>query len=102
MVCVAWENIVSEHGAATVLIRESFGNLFFGFYIFYYCYVFLMFQTNVIMAQNQINFLNKTNEYWLVFLGRTFCQIMEQLRPKIGNPLEIYFGFSLFMNIMSS
>ena len=74
----------------------------FGFYIFYYCYVFLMFQTNVIMAQNQINFLNKTNEYWLVFLGRTFCQIMEQLRPKIGNPLEIYFGFSLFMNIMSS
>ena len=31
-----------------------------------------------------------------MFLGETLCDIMEQLRPKMGNPLEFVLGYSLF------
>ena len=47
------------------------------------------------MAQDQINFMHNTMEYRWVLLGRKLCQIMDQLRPKTGNPLE-FFVFSLF------
>ena len=30
----------------------------------------------------------------------TFCHIMEQLRPKTGNPLEMFFVISLFLLIL--
>ena len=48
---------------------------------------------NVIMAQEQINCIQNTEENWWVLIRRTLCQIMEQLRPTTGNPLEIYFWF---------
>ena len=35
LVSVAWDNILSAHGAATDLNGESLGNFFLGFYIFY-------------------------------------------------------------------
>ena len=64
---------------------------------------FLMFQTNIIMAQDHINCLHNTKEHWLVFLGRTLCKLMGKLRPETGNPLEIFCLVSLyFINIMSS
>ena len=60
-----------------------------------------MYQKNVIMTQDQINYLHSTKEDWWVFLGSTLCKIMEQLRPKTGNPLGIFF-LSVIINIMSS
>ena len=70
--------------------------------LYYYYYVFLMFTKNIIMAQDQINYMNNTKEYWWVLLGIKFCQLIEHLRPKQGNPLS-FFGFSLyFIHIMSS
>ena len=60
-----------------------------------------MFKNNI-MAQYHINGLHNTKEGWWVLPGRILCQLMEQLRPKTGNTLKIYFSFIYFMNIMSS
>ena len=49
-----------------------------------------MFQTNIIMTQDQINCLHNTKYELLVLLKRKLCQIMEWLRPKTRNPLEIF------------
>ena len=35
-----------------------------------------------------------------MLLVRTLCQLMEQLRPKTRNPLEICFGFSMFLLLL--
>ena len=47
--------------------------------------VLLLFLPNVsknrIMTQDQIHCLEYTKDNWLLFIGRTFCHIMEQLRP---------------------
>ena len=62
-----------------------------------------MFQKNIIVTQEKINFMHNNKEDWWVLFGSMLCQIMEQLRPKTGNPLAIYFWFlSIFINIMSS
>ena len=62
-----------------------------------------MFQKNIIVTQEKINFMHNNKEDWWVLFGSMMCQIMEQLRPKTGNPLAIYFWFlSIFINIMSS
>ena len=52
--------------------------------------------TNLIMIKDKISYLYNINEDWWVLLWIMLCQIMDQLRPKTGNPLEIYFGVSLF------
>ena len=49
-----------------------------------------MFQTNIIMTQEYINWLYNTEEEWWLLLGRTLYQLMEQLRPKTGNPLPFF------------
>ena len=36
----------------------------------------------------------------VVLFGSTFCQLMEKLRPKTGNLLEIFFVFSLFLLVL--
>ena len=53
------------------------------------------------MAQYHIHFLYNTKVDLWVLLGGTLCQLMDQLRPKTGNPLAIFFGL-YFINIMSS
>ena len=35
-----------------------------------------------------------------MLLGRTLCRLMEQLRPKTGNPLEICFGLSMLLLLL--
>ena len=37
---------------------------FLVYYDFYFYYVFLMFKTNIIMTQDQINYLKNTKENW--------------------------------------
>ena len=56
-----------------------------------------MFQTNIIVLKEQINFLHIKNQDRLMLLGRTVCHLMDQLQPKTGNCLEIYF---LFLSIV--
>ena len=71
--------------------------------VYYYYYVFLMFQKNLIMKQYRINCMHNTKDNLWVLFGSTLCQPMELLRPKTGNPLEIWFWFlSIFNNLMSS
>ena len=59
--------------------------------VHYYYDVFLLFQTNIIITQDRINCIQNTKENWLVLFWSTPCQIMEVLRPKTGNPMEIWF-----------
>ena len=49
------------------------------------------------MAQEQINYPHNTNYYWLVFLGRTLCQLTEQIRPRMGNPLAFIWFISILL-----
>ena len=49
------------------------------------------------MTQDQINGLHNTNGYWRVLFGSMLCQIMEQIRPKTGNPLAIVFNLSMLL-----
>ena len=37
---------------------------------------------------------------WLVLFESTLCQLMEQVRPKTGNPLESFVGFYLFLLLL--
>ena len=61
-----------------------------------------MFESTIIMAKDQINCLHNTNEYWLGLLQILFYQLMDQLRTKMGNPLEISFWFlHVYIYIMS-
>ena len=55
-----------------------------------------MFQKNIIMKQDHINFLHNTKEDWLVLIERVLCQLMEQILPKTGNTLEINLGSIYF------
>ena len=61
-------------------------------YIFWYC--ILSYDDNLIFDMN-VSYIS--DQLWLGFFGSTFCQIMEQLRPKPGDPLEIYF---LFLSVL--
>ena len=54
----------------------------------------------LIMTQDQINFIHKMKDYWKVLFEITLCQLMDQPRPKTGNPLEYFFVFSLFLLIL--
>ena len=49
-----------------------------------------MFQKNPIKKNKQINCLHNTNEDLWVLLGSMLCQIMEQIWPKTGNPLGVF------------
>ena len=68
-----------------------------------------MFWTNLIMIQDQINFLHNTGYYWWVLLGITVWHLMDQIRPKTENPLAISlvsicfypFYFFLIMKIIN-
>ena len=64
----------------------------FGSSLFYYYYVFLIIK-NLIMEQDQINFLHHKKEDCWVLFGITLCNLMDLLQPKTGNPLEIIFWF---------
>ena len=55
---------------------------------------------NLILTQENINCLHNTMEDWQVLIGSTLYQLMERIQPKIGNPLAISFGFSLFLVIL--
>ena len=59
-----------------------------------------MFQKNLIMTQYQINFLHNKKDYWQVLPGGTLCQLMEQIRPKTGNPLEFLLGLSMLLLLL--
>ena len=59
-----------------------------------------MFQTNLIVAQDQINCLQNTKEYFLVMLGRTLFQIKDQIQLKTGNPLANLFCFISILLIL--
>ena len=61
-----------------------------------------MFQTKIIMKQEHIIFLLKKKEFYWVLFGIILFQLMDQLRPKTGNPLVIFLLISVFVNIMSS
>ena len=58
-----------------------------------------MFQTNIIMAHEKINFLHSIKEDWWVLIGRTLCQIMEKLWTKMGDPLA-FFGLFYILFIL--
>ena len=66
-------------------LRPKTGNILAIFFIssmFYSYYVFLIFQ--------KINFLYNKKEYWWVLLVRPFCQNMEKLKSKTGNPVLFF------------
>ena len=49
------------------------------------------------MTQEKIDFLQNTKENWRLLLGRVFCQLVEQLRPKMGNPLAFFWFLSTLL-----
>ena len=56
-----------------------------------------MFQTNIIMAQEQINCIHTKIRTSECCFRITLCHLMDQLWPQWGIPLAIYFfGLSLF------
>ena len=59
-----------------------------------------MFQTNIIMEQDHINYLHNTNKDWCILIWRLLFQLIDQLWPKMGNPLASIYGFSLFLLIL--
>ena len=56
-----------------------------------------MFQTNYIMAQENISYLYNKKEYWLVLLEIKLFQLMDKLRPKTGNPLAFFWGGGIYI-----
>ena len=69
---------------------------FLGFYLLLLI-IFFHKITNIIMTSEKINCLHNTKEDWWLLLRRTFCQLMEQLRPKTGNPLSSFLFLSILL-----
>ena len=55
-----------------------------------------MFQTDLIMAQDKIHCRHNKKEDCRVLFGSTLRQLMDQVQPKTGNPLD-FFGFFVFL-----
>ena len=76
-VSVVREQIMSVHGAATAKNRESLG-------IFLICDLYIN-----IMCSQCYKIVKK--DEWQVLFGRKQCLLMDQLRPKTGDPLDFCF-----------
>ena len=49
------------------------------------------------MTKKNINFMHNTKNYWGVLIRITFYQLMDQKRPKTGNPLSIFLFLSILL-----
>ena len=77
-------------------------DLLVSFCYYYYSSVFLMFLTNLIMAQDQDNYVHNTKgDWWVLFLG-TLCHLIEQLQSLMGNSLEFFLVSLYYNNLMPS
>ena len=61
-----------------------------------------MFQTNPIMSQENIHYLNNIEEVLVSDAWEKLCHIIKQLQPKTGNPLAFLFVSVCYINIISS
>ena len=86
-------NITLFHITAQLHPKHGIPWQFFSL-LFYYYYVFLVFQKNLSWQKGRSIICTTRKKDSLMLLERTLCQLMEHLQPKTGDPLV--FCLSLF------
>ena len=91
-------NIVSAHRADMARSREFLGKMFS---IYFINMMSSWYFKHILSWNSKISIIctTKKNDWWVLF-GRKLSHIMEQLRPKSGNPL-VFFVYLYLINIMS-